>query len=95
MFFVYILRTSRNTLYIGQTNNLERRLSEHRAKGSKTAKYIRSFPAFDLVYVETYTSRSMALKREAQLKSWPKAKKLSLINVFPSADHEQKDKKHY
>ena len=35
MFYLYILRTSANTLYIGQTNNLERRLNEHRNKKEK------------------------------------------------------------
>ena len=35
MYFVYILRTSANTLYIGQTNNLERRLREHRDKSNR------------------------------------------------------------
>ena len=40
-YFVYILRTSSNTLYIGQTNNLEKRLKEHKKKSSKSAKYIK------------------------------------------------------
>jgi len=78
--FVYILRTSSNTLYVGQTNNLERRLKEHRDKSSKTAKYIRYFRDFHLVYTEAFPSRIEAMRRELQLKRWPKAKKEALIS---------------
>jgi len=75
-YFVYILRTSSNTLYIGQTNNLEKRLKEHKEKSSKSAKYIRYFSSFDLVYSEEYPTRTEAMRREAKLKKWPKAKKV-------------------
>lgn len=79
MFSVYILRTSSNTLYIGQTNNLEKRLSEHRNKASKSAKYTRYFNSFELVYSEYFNTRSEAMKREWQLKQWSRAKKEALI----------------
>lgn len=79
MFYVYILRTSSNSLYIGQTNNLERRLAEHRNHKTKSAKYIRYFSSFDLVYSEKYSSLQLAMKREWQLKKWTKAKKEALI----------------
>jgi len=78
-FFVYILRTSSDTLYTGQTNNLERRLKEHKTKSSKSAKYVRYFSSVKLVYSETFDSRSDAMKREALLKKWPKKKKEALI----------------
>lgn len=76
---VYILRTSSNTLYIGQTNNLEKRLLEHRNKTSRSAKYIRYFDYFKLVYSEKYNTRIEAMRREYQLKNWTKAKKEALI----------------
>ena len=79
-YFVYILRTSSNTLYTGQTNNLEKRLREHRNKSSKSAKYIRYFSSFTLVYSEKYSTRKEAMQREAQLKRWSKAKKEALIS---------------
>ena len=79
MFTVYILRTSSNTLYIGQTNNLEKRLKEHQTKGTKSAKYTRYFSNLELVYSETYSTRKEAMQREAQLKRWTKAKKEVLI----------------
>ena len=78
-FYVYILRTSSNTLYVGQTNNLEKRIKEHKSKTIKSSKYIRSFPSFELVYSESFTTRSQALKREYELKTWPKEKKEALI----------------
>lgn len=79
MFFVYILRTSSNTLYIGQTNNLEKRLKEHKNKSSRSAKYIRYFSSFKFVYSEKYPTRKEAMRREWQLKSWTRSKKEALI----------------
>ncbi|MBU3956673.1 GIY-YIG nuclease family protein [Patescibacteria group bacterium] len=79
MYYVYILRTSSNTLYIGQTNNLKRRLEEHKDNKTKSAKYIRYFPFFDLVYTESYSTRKEAMQREAQLKRWSHSKKEALI----------------
>ena len=80
MFYtVYILRTSSNTLYIGQTNNLEKRIKEHQNKTTKSAKYIQHFSSCFLVYSEMYPSRSEAMKREWQLKKWTKVKKEALI----------------
>lgn len=81
-FIVYILRTSRNTLYIGQTNNLEKRLNEHKAKGSRSAKYMRSFATFDLVYHESFPTRGDALRRELALKKLTKVQKEALIKAF-------------
>jgi len=78
-YFVYILRTSSNTLYIGQTSNLENRLKEHRNKNTKSARYLRIFSSFELVYQEQYSDRQTAMRRELQLKKWTKAKKEALI----------------
>lgn len=80
MFYVYILRTSSNSLYVGQTNNLDKRMEEHKGKSGKGSKYMRYFKSFELVYSESYSSRSEALKREWELKKWTKAKKEALIN---------------
>jgi putative endonuclease len=78
-FFVYILRTSSNTLYIGQTNNLEKRIREHKSKNSRSAKYTRKFSSMELVYSEMLSSRKEAMLRESQIKQWPKEKKEALI----------------
>ncbi len=81
MYFVYILKTSGNTLYIGQTNDLERRLKEHREKSVRSAKYIKYFDSFTLVYSEELETRSLAMKREAQLKKLTRPQKEILIEI--------------
>ncbi|MFA5933233.1 MAG: GIY-YIG nuclease family protein [Microgenomates group bacterium] len=85
VFYVYILRTSSNTLYIGQTNNLEKRLKEHGSKSVKSSKYVRSFPTFELVYQEEYSTRTEAMKREYELKQFTKVEKEDLIANSGSA----------
>lgn len=79
MYKVYILRTSKNTLYTGITNNLEKRLEEHKNKGKKSAKYMRAFDNFELVHTEKFENRSQALKREAEIKKLTKSQKEILI----------------
>ncbi|HSD98586.1 MAG TPA: GIY-YIG nuclease family protein [Patescibacteria group bacterium] len=77
---VYILRTSANTLYTGQTNDLEKRLTQHRKKNYESAKYLKAFNSFALVYTEECATKSEALKREWEIKQLPKSKKEALIN---------------
>ncbi len=79
MYKVYILRTSRNTLYTGITNNLKNRLLTHKSKNGKSSKYMRSFESFKLVYTENYNNRSDASKRESEIKKLTKIKKERLI----------------
>jgi putative endonuclease len=66
-FILYILRTSSNTLYIGQTNNLEKRLKEHRSKTSKSAKYMKRFDSFELAYTEEYMTRKEVMQNQHDL----------------------------
>jgi len=77
-----MLRTSANTLYVGQTNNLEKRVKEHQNKSSKAAKYVRCFDSVELVYFEKYTTRKEAMQRETRLKKWPKKKKEAIIKRY-------------
>ena len=77
-FYVYIVASKRNgTLYIGVTNNLPRRIYEHKNKRIPgfTAKYSLSC----LVYYEEFDSITNAIRREKQLKKWNRAWKLQLI----------------
>ncbi len=77
-FFVYILASQRNgTLYIGLTNNLGRRISEHKAKA--VPGFTRRYGVDRLVYVEGYSSVLEARAREGVLKRWRRAWKLQLI----------------
>jgi len=79
MYTVYVLRFSDNTLYIGQTNNLEERLKEHGAKSTKSSKFSKDHGNFVLAYQEECTSRLESMRREKQLKGWTRAKKEALI----------------
>src|SRR5512136_2150780 len=67
MFTVYVLlSSSTGNLYIGQTENLSRRLTEHR---TNMARYTRGRGPWKLVFAEEYTSRAQAMRRERSLKS--------------------------
>lgn len=78
-YFVYILRSSTNQMYIGQTNNLQTRERHQSTKSSKAAKFIKDGKDFMLVYQEEYSTRLEAMRREKQLKGWTRAKKEALI----------------
>ena len=77
MYFVYILLCTDGTLYTGVTNDLSRRLAEH--KSGKGGNYTRSRSVERIIYSEKTSDRGTALKREAEIKSWRRAKKLELI----------------
>jgi len=67
MYFVYAIKSlKRNYLYVGLTNNLERRLNEHNAGYEKTTK---AYLPFKIVHWETFETRILARKRERFLKS--------------------------
>jgi putative endonuclease len=76
MYFVYVLECEDGTLYTGITTDLARRLREH--KSGTGAGYTRSHKPKRIVYSERKRTRSTALKREAEIKSWPRKKKLRL-----------------
>src|SRR5438309_8472321 len=78
-YFVYILTNSdRHTvLYIGVTNDLERRSNEHSLGVGSV--FAREYNAHKLVYFETYPNPTSAIAREKQLKHWSRAKKEALI----------------
>lgn len=79
MFNVYILRSSSNKLYIGQTNQLGEREKQQILKSSKAAKFVKDGTEFKLVYKEEYPTRLQAMRREKQLKGWTRAKKEALV----------------
>ena len=71
---VYILKCADNTLYTGITNNLEKRLQTHNA--GKASKYTRTRLPVEICYSETVADKSMALKREYEIKQMSRAEKL-------------------
>ena len=77
MYFVYILLCKDGTLYTGVTTDLKRRLTEH--KKGEGGSYTRAHGANRMVYSEKSRDRSAAQKREAEIKSLPRSKKIELI----------------
>lgn len=78
---VYILTNSNDTvLYIGVTNDLERRLFEHKSK--LVSGFTGNYNLNKLVYFEITTDVMSALEREKQLKRWSRAKKVTLIETL-------------
>ena len=79
MYFVYIVKCADDTLYTGIATELERRIEEHNGS-DKGAKYTRVRRPVKLVYSEEYSDRSLASKREYQIKKkMSRAEKLKLI----------------
>ena len=76
-YFVYILVSESRELYVGITNNLERRLAEHRAGLYKGYAFEHGITR--LVHFEVTTDVRAAIAREKQVKSWRRAKRLALI----------------
>src|SRR5882724_4989231 len=67
MFFVYAIRSSlRNYIYVGLTNDVERRLVEHNNRENKSTKV---YAPFELIYKEVFSTRIEARKKEKYLKS--------------------------
>lgn len=76
-FYVYIMASESRTLYIGFTNGLERRVSEH--KQDLIEGFTKQYGCHKLVYYEHYTDVKVAIAREKQLKRWRREKKVKLI----------------
>ncbi len=78
MYYVYILTNQYNTVvYTGVTNNLERRLYEHR--NHLVDGFTKRYNLNKLIYFETTSDVRSAIEREKQIKGWTRAKKNALI----------------
>jgi putative endonuclease len=78
-YYVYILANGKRMLYVGVTNDLQRRLTEHRLK--RVPGYTQHYNISRLVYFETTPNVSAAVTREKQMKGWTRARKLALIEA--------------
>jgi putative endonuclease len=76
-YYAYIVASRSHALYIGMTNDLERRVVEH--KEGKIPGFAAHYNCNRLVWFERYTSPGSAIAREKQLKNWSRTKKLTLI----------------
>ena len=79
--FVYLLRCNDNSLYTGITTDINRRVNEHN-NTNKGAKYTRAKRPVTLVYMEEVENKSLAGKREYQIRKQSKLNKESLVRVF-------------
>lgn len=89
-YHVYIMGSKSGTLYVGLTNNIKRRVYEHKNHLIKgfTAKY----NVERLLYVETTDDALTAIKREKQIKRWRREKKAKLIDSLnPNWDDLSED----
>jgi len=75
-YYLYILENELSGYYVGITDNIDRRLQEHK---ELTSFHTKKFKKHQLVYQEEFTNRLDARKREVQLKGWSRAKKQALI----------------
>lgn len=77
-YFVYLLASTRNgTLYVGVTNDLARRVGEHKEK--RIPGFTRTYSVNILVWFETFGDINEAIAREKQIKGWNRAWKIHLI----------------
>ena len=77
-YFIYLLASYRRVIYVGVTNDLERRLRQHQTKAhpeSFTARY----NVNRLVYYEVFADVREAIAREKKIKGWRRSKKVELI----------------
>lgn len=85
-YYVYIMASASRTLYTGVTNNLERRVSEHKRK--LIPGFTSQYNTTRLVYFEVCGDIRAAITREKQIKGWLRRKKIALIE---SANRDWKD----
>ena len=78
---VYIMTNkSNNVLYVGVTNDIKRRIEEH--KQGINDGFTKKYNVVKLVYCEEITNADDAIRREKQLKSWTRQKKISLVQTL-------------
>ncbi|MFN4014157.1 MAG: GIY-YIG nuclease family protein [Reyranella sp.] len=79
-YYVYILtNVKRNVMYVGVTNDLGRRVAEHRAGAG--GAFTRQYRVNALVYAEEYQQIEDAIVREKQIKGWRRSKKDALVEA--------------
>ncbi|MGD0036612.1 MAG: GIY-YIG nuclease family protein [Bacteroidota bacterium] len=79
-FFVYIMSNRKNgTIYTGMTNDLERRVLEHKKRLNEG--FTKRYNLTNLVYFEDTNTALSAIEREKQIKGWLRSKKVALIET--------------
>jgi putative endonuclease len=79
-YYVYMMASYNQVLYIGMTNDLQRRVYQHKTKAHPNSFSAR-YNVNRLVYFETFTNVQDAIAREKQIKAWRREKKLALLEA--------------
>lgn len=79
MWFTYILLCEDGSFYTGSSNNVSKRFYDH--KNGKGGRYTRSHKPIKLIYQEQFITQSEALKRESEIKSWNRKKKIKILKL--------------
>ncbi len=82
-YYVYIVECIDKSLYVGCTNNLGKRLKEHN-ESKRGARYTKTRRPVVLKHLEEFKTLKEARKREAEIKRWPRGKKLNLMQLSPA-----------
>ena len=82
-YYVYIMTNRSGTLYTGMTNNLQRRVYEHRS--GLTPGFARKYRIMHLVFYETTNNVEEAIAREKEIKGWVRKRKIALIESLNPA----------
>ncbi len=75
-YYVYILTNKSNTLYVGVTNNIDRRIHEH---STKTNHFTSKYNINKLIYYQEFNQVLDAINAEKKIKGWTRKKKIQLI----------------
>jgi putative endonuclease len=81
--YVYVLASVTRRLYVGVTNDLARRVWQHRS--GAVPGFTKKYSVTRLVYFESFDDPILAIRREKQLKSWARVKKLALVESMNPA----------
>ncbi len=79
IWYLYILLCNDGSLYTGISNNLEKRFLDH--INGKGGRYTRSHKPIKIIHSEELPTQSEALKREIQIKSWRRKKKITTLHL--------------
>jgi len=76
--YVYIMTNKSGTLYVGMTNNIKKRIYEHKKK--LIPGFTKKYNISQLIYFETFDDIYSAIAREKTIKGWLRKKKIDLVN---------------
>lgn len=86
-YYTYVVRCADGSYYTGWTCDIQRRLAAHNGRGG--ARYTRSRQPVTLVWSQAFASQHAAMHWEWEIKQWPRAKKIDLIQTQQRLSEEE------